>query len=226
MITDTYAGEGQRALDRLPRGHGDRCAVNDPGSVILCRMDNGAVFRIFGLACPGTATGRACTARRARWRPRAARATFGPGQVRVWHDHWLRRPGQPAERTYVPTGRSTAELANRAGHGGGDFWTNFEFANAIRSGKPPYLNVYRGVAMSSVGILAWKSALPTARPSTCRTSAGSRAARRLRTTTGRPSPAHAGPGQPPPSMLGFTKPSAKAVAGARKVWARQGYTGV
>jgi ABC-type transport system substrate-binding protein len=27
--------------------------VADPGSVILCRMDNGAVFRIFGLMLPG-----------------------------------------------------------------------------------------------------------------------------------------------------------------------------
>ncbi|MDP6505939.1 MAG: Gfo/Idh/MocA family oxidoreductase, partial [Planctomycetota bacterium] len=27
--------------------------VSDPGSVILCRMDNGAVFRIFGLILPG-----------------------------------------------------------------------------------------------------------------------------------------------------------------------------
>ncbi|MDP6984730.1 MAG: hypothetical protein QGG05_16770, partial [Candidatus Latescibacteria bacterium] len=28
-------------------------AVGDPGSVILCRMDNGAVFRLFGLILPG-----------------------------------------------------------------------------------------------------------------------------------------------------------------------------
>ena len=28
--------------------------VGDPGSLILCRMDNGAVFRIFGLIMPGS----------------------------------------------------------------------------------------------------------------------------------------------------------------------------
>ena len=31
-------------------------------------------------------------------------------------------------------------------------------------GTPPFLDVYRGVAMSSVGILAWKSALEDGRP--------------------------------------------------------------
>ena len=31
---------------------------------------------------------------------------------------------------------------------------------AIRTGEPPYLNVYRGVAMSAIGILAWKSVKP------------------------------------------------------------------
>jgi hypothetical protein len=36
---------------------------------------------------------------------------------------------------------------------------------------------------------------------------------------------HAAPGQPPPSIRGFVKPSAKAVANARKLWAKQGYQG-
>jgi hypothetical protein len=40
-----------------------------------------------------------------------------------------------------------------------------------------------------------------------------------------PFPDHAAPGQPPPSIRGFIKPKAAAVARARKVWAKQGYTG-
>ena len=52
-----------------------------------------------------------------------------------------------------------AQAALKAGHGGGDFFTNHYFAEAIRTGKPPYLDVYRGVAMSVAGILAWKSVL-------------------------------------------------------------------
>ena len=33
------------------------------------------------------------------------------------------------------------------------------FVEAVRSGRPPFLDVYRSVAMSSVGLLAWRSAL-------------------------------------------------------------------
>ena len=61
-------------------------------------------------------------------------------------------------------GANTRDLARKSGHGGGDFWTTFHFAEAIRTGKPPFLDVYRGVAMSSVGILAWKSALQDGQP--------------------------------------------------------------
>ena len=84
---------------------------------------------------------------------------FGSAQIRVWHEEWDVAPGELRERTYVPDWPEHGDLAREAGHGGGDFWTNFEFANAIRSGEQPFLDVYRGVAMSSVGILAWKSAL-------------------------------------------------------------------
>jgi hypothetical protein len=60
--------------------------------------------------------------------------------------------------TYRPEWPEHGDLAEKAGHGGGDFWTNYHFAEAIRSNRQPYLDVYRGVIMSSVGILAWKSA--------------------------------------------------------------------
>src|SRR5439155_15620686 len=82
---------------------------------------------------------------------------FGPGQVRVWHEEWNRREGAiPADRVYTPDWPEHGEKARRAGHGGGDFWTNFHFAEAIRTGQPRYFDVYRGLAMSVVGIVAWK----------------------------------------------------------------------
>ena len=46
-----------------------------------------------------------------------------------------------------------------SGHGGEDLFTNYNFANAIRTGEPPYHDVYHGVAMSIVGIQAYRSAL-------------------------------------------------------------------
>jgi predicted dehydrogenase len=204
--------------DPLPRH-------NDPGSVILCRMDNGAVFRIFGLWLPGHSNWTRVHGTKGAMETTRGPGYFGPGQVRVWHDHWARAPGQPLERTYVPDWPEHADLANKAGHGGGDFWTNFEFANAIRSGQPPYLDVYRGVAMSSVGILAWKSALQDGAPFDVpdfRREANRKAFENDRWS---PFPKDAGPGQPPPSIRGFVQPSAKAIADARRIWAKQGYKG-
>lgn len=47
---------------------------------------------------------------------------------------------------------------------GGDFWTNYYFTQEIISKKQIYLGVYKGVTMSSVGILAWKSSLKDDQP--------------------------------------------------------------
>ena len=46
----------------------------------------------------------------------------------------------------------------------GDFFTSFHFAEAIRTGQQPFLDVHRGVCMSIVGILAWRSALQDSAP--------------------------------------------------------------
>ena len=199
--------------------------VGDPGSVILCRMDNGAVFRIFGLMLPGHSNWTRIQGVKGAMETTRGPGYFGPGQIRVWHDEWLRAPGQPAERTYLPDWPEHGDLASKAGHGGGDFWTNFAFANAIRTGQPPYLDVYRGVAMSSVGILAWKSALvdgapfdvPDFRLEVCR--------REYADDHWSPFPAQADADSPPPSLLGMVKPAPQALARARKQWKAQGYTG-
>ncbi len=199
--------------------------VNDPGSVILCRMDNGAVFRLFGLWLPGHSNWTRVHGTKGAMETTRGPGYFGPGQVRVWHDDWLREPGQPAERTYVPDWPEHADLANRAGHGGGDFWTSFEFANAIRSGKPPYLDVYRGVAMSSVGILAWKSALKDGAPFDVPDFSKESSRKAFANDHWSPFPSHAAPGQPPPSIRGKITPDRAVVAQARAEWARDGYTG-
>jgi hypothetical protein len=75
------------------------------------------------------------------------------------HDEWELKKGQKPEQIYYPQFPSWAKSASGSGHGGGDFFTNYYFADAIRKSKQPYLDVYRGVAMSVVGIMAWKSVL-------------------------------------------------------------------
>ncbi len=206
--------------DPLPRR-------NDPGSVILCRMDNGAVFRIFGLWLPGHSNWYRVHGVHGAMEIVRGSGYFGSGQVRVWHDHWDCPAGVPKERVYSPDWPTHGDLAEKAGHGGGDFWTNFEFANAIRSGKQPFLDVYRGVAMSSVGILAWKSALEEGKPFDMPDFRRESSRKLFENDHWSPFPAHAGlaPDQPPPGMRGLVKPSAKVVAHACEQWRKQGYKG-
>lgn len=225
MITDTrpvsvnaLVVAAPEVTDQLPR-------YNDPTSVILCRMDNGAVFRIFGLWTPGHSnwyrfhgTGGAMEITRGP-------GYYGPGQVRVWHDEWNCPPGVPTERTYVPDWPEHGDLARKAGHGGGDFWTNFHFANAIRRGEQPYLDIYRGVAMSSVGILAWKSALEDGRPYPVPDFREEASRRQVEQDHWSPWPGDAGPGQPPPSIRGFVQPTDASIAFGKTIWAQQGYHG-
>jgi hypothetical protein len=188
-------------------------------------MDNGAVFRIFGLWLPGHSNWYRVHGSKGAMEVLRGAGYFGSEQVRVWHEAWDCPAGTEKDRTYKPDWPENAELANKAGHGGGDFWTNFEFASAIRSGTQPYLDVYRGVAMSSVGILAWKSALKEGVPFAMPDFRKESSRKAFENDHWSPFPDHAAPGQPPPSIRGFIKPKAAAVARARKVWAKQGYTG-
>jgi predicted dehydrogenase len=201
--------------------------VSDPGCCILCQMDNGAVFRIFGLVLPGHSNWTRIHGTRGAMEVVRGPGYFGTGQVRLWIDEWARKPGEPADRTWVPDWPEHGDLARRAGHGGGDFWTNFEFANAIRTGRPPYLDVYHGVTMSSVGILAWKSALQNGAPFEMPDfrKESSRKAYENDHWSPFPDHAHLAPNQPPPSLLGFVKPSPEGLRLARRIWKNMGYSG-
>ncbi len=115
--------------------------------------------------------------------------------------------------------------AIKAGHGGGDFFPLYYFADAIRKGEQPYLDVYRGVAMSIVGIQAYRSALadgatidvPDLRKESVR--------KQYEKDNWLPDPAQWTPDQPWSSVDGKKTPSAAAVNYARKVWKKIGYTG-
>jgi predicted dehydrogenase len=198
---------------------------SDPGFVMLCRTDNGAVFRIFGLILPGHSNWYRIHGTRGAMEITRGPGYFGPGHIRVWHEEWDLKPGEVSERVYVPDWPQHKELARRAGHGGGDFWTNFEFANAIRSGKQPFLDVYRGVTMSSAGILAWKSALEDGRPYEIPDFRKESSRKKYENVNWSPFPGEGGGENVPVSILGMQEPSQQAKAFSRKVWKEIGYHG-
>lgn len=199
--------------------------VGDPGSVILCRMDNGSVFRILGLLLPGHSNWYRIHGKRGAMEITRGPGYFGPEQIRVWHEEWDVKPGELRERTYVPDWPEHGELARKASHGGGDFWTTLHFAEAIRTGKHPFLDVYRGVTMSSVGILAWRSALEDGKPFDMPDFRKESSRKKYENDTYSPFPSHAERGYEPlpPSILGTPKPSKKGIAIAREVWKEIGY---
>lgn len=188
----------------------------DAGSVILCRTDDGAVFRIFGLSLPGHSNWYRVHGTKGAMEIARGPGYFGPGHVRVWHEAWNRWPGQPLERSYLPEWPEHAELAERAGHGGGDFWTNFHFARAIRSGEAPFLDVYRAVAMSSVGILAWRSALQEGQPVQVPDFRDEAQRAPLEADTWSPWPG--GDPRAPSSIHPSREPGAEALERARRIW--------
>jgi hypothetical protein len=77
----------------------------------------------------------------------------------VTYHSWTTPEGKPTSETYAPSWTANGELAERAGHGGGDFWTVYNFVNYVLNDEPVFFDVYRGCCMSAVAILAWRSCM-------------------------------------------------------------------
>jgi len=130
------------------------------GWAAMCQMDSGAIFRLIGGGIPGHSNFYRIHGTKGAAEITRGPGYFGPEQIRVWHDYWEVPENTPSERVYVPSWPVDAHLgsiAERSGHGGGDFWCDYFFAEAIRKNEQPFLDVYRGVAMSTVGILMNRS---------------------------------------------------------------------
>jgi hypothetical protein len=128
----------------------------DAAAIMLCQMDNGAICRITGWA---TFSGHGNWYRVAGTDGAVESLRQDQDQVFLRYNHWSKPEDAEERAIYAPEWQGNGELAEKAGHGGGDFWTTYYFAEAIRNGTQPYFDVYRGVTMSSLGILAWKSVL-------------------------------------------------------------------
>ena len=127
----------------------------DAFAMMTCITDGGALFRFTGCAAMASPSGYRFVGENGSCE---TGRTLG-SQVNVTYHHWLAPPDTPLSRTYVPGWPDKGELAERAGHGGGDFWTVYNFVEYLKNGTEPFFNVIRGAAMSAVGILAWRSCM-------------------------------------------------------------------
>ena len=130
----------------------------DRGGILLLEMDEGVIFRaggdnMFGsmgnwyrLSCEG---GNIESVR------------GGDPKVRLSINPWYldKESGYHTENVYVPEETDLDKQAEGAGHGGSDFFVTWNFVQDLIHKREPFMNVYRAVALSAVGILGWRSAL-------------------------------------------------------------------
>jgi len=194
----------------------------DAGMTILCRMDSGANVIVNGLLLRGHGTW---------YRIHGSRGVMenlrhgDRDMLRVAHDSFDLKSGESPEKIYRPQFPCHADLAAVAGHGGGDFFTNFFFAEAIRTRRQPFLDVFRGIDMSIAGIQAWKSVLDDGNTKPIPDFRKKSVRDHYRDENWSPFPEDAGPGQPPASIAGIRTPTQREVAEARRIWKAQGYSG-
>lgn len=195
----------------------------DPGSSILCKMDNGSSVNIVGLSLRGHSIWYRLHGTRGLMEN--LRTHGNQGKLRIVHEEWDRRSGDVSEKIYSPDFPVHADLARRAGHGGGDFFTNHFFAEAIRRNRQPWLNVYRGLDMSIVGIQAWKSALNQGAPYIIPDFRKESVRKKYENEQWSPFPEDAdkAPDQPLSSITGYNPPNKRCLAEARKIWREMGY---
>jgi len=192
---------------------------NDTASVIILRMDNGAVVKLLQWSLRGHGLWYRIHGNRGLME----NLRCGDQQMlRVRREPFDKKRGEPVERIYTPDFPTHHQKAARTGHGGADFFMNHLFAQAIRKGEQPYLDVYRGVAMSAVAILAYRSALEDSRTFEVPDFRDRKVRARYADDDWNPDPERRREGYPWPSVLGDITPPAQGLAFARKVWKAHG----
>lgn len=196
---------------------------NDTASCIIVRMNNGAIVKLlqYGLR------GHGLWVRIHGNKGLVENLRFGDtNMVRVRKEPFDKKIGEPVEKIYLPEFPEYAKDAYKYGHGGGDFFMNYFFAKAIETGKQPYLDVYRGVAMSIVGILAYRSALNNSNTVDMPDFRKKSERKKFSTDDWNPDPTRRKLGYPYPSVIGDIKPTKKGLAFAKKIWKNEECRGI
>ena len=218
-ITDTMPEKVNGFLIRTPPDSPEgrlRPRKTDSASMIALRMDNGAVVKLLQVGLRGHS---------GPTRIHCAKGFMSDanGEVNIIREQFHETVKQPKSMHYKPEFPVNDALARSAGHGGGDFFVLHHFAEAIRTGIPPFLDVYRGVAMSVVGILAFRSALNDSNTLVIPDFRKESERRRYAKDDWSPDPDRRRPGQPWSSIEGDKPITAEALTFARNIWKANGY---
>jgi predicted dehydrogenase len=213
-MTDTMPTSVNALAITNPEQEKTRVKRGDPTAITLIRMNNGAIFRLaHGLG-----------GHRYYYRLHGGKGMMetvghaGDGKISILRNAWELQSGEHETVSYKTKFPAYEAEAKKTGHYGGDYWIMYHFAEAIRSGEQPYLNVYRGVAMTAVGIMAWKSALQSGAPVDIPDFANEEERKLYEHDDWSPWPEDRRPGQPWPSLRGELIPSEEAIAIAENIW--------
>lgn len=135
--------------------------VSDGTAMMFCEMDNGMIARFTGCSAMGSdySRYRICGDKGGV----EAGHNIAGGNVRIFY-HGFTRPENAVSNviTYNADLSAMGEkgiLAAKAGHGGGDYWIAQNVIECFLDDAKPCFDVYQAVAMSTVGILGWRSCL-------------------------------------------------------------------
>lgn len=193
---------------------------NDIGSTILCKMDNDSLVIINGIMLRGHGNWYRIHGTRGRMENLRHEDSQ---KLRITHEAWDMLEGDAEEKIYRPSFPVHAGAAEQTGHGGGDFFTNYFFAKAVRENCQPYLNVYRGLDMTIVGIQAYKSALENGKPFEIPDFRDENVRKQYENDDWSPYPEDRREGQPYPSVKGKVEIGSEALEAAFKEWREMGY---
>lgn len=195
---------------------------SDLASVIVVRMDNGAVAKLLQVSLRG----HGVWVRIHGSKGLMENLRHGDRQMlRVYREPFDKPENEQGEMIYKPNFPEEHAKAIESGHGGGDYFMTYHFAEAIRKNEPPYLDVYRGVAMSIVGILAYRSALQDSNTIKVPDFRKKEERKAYVNDDWNPDPLRRKEGYPWPSITGDIKPTEEGLAYARKIWQEMGYKG-
>lgn len=178
---------------------------NDTASAVIVRMDDGSLLKLlqYGLRGDGLYTrihGNLGMMENLRHGDQ--------GSLRVRREPHDDPAGEGYDRVYRPELPATAAgSAERSGHAGADLFVSLAFAEAISAGVQPFFDVYRGVAMSMVGIQAYRSALAGGGPVEVPDLRDEAQQVAYEADQWSPDPEDRAEGQPWPSVLGDVSPT-------------------
>jgi len=141
----------------------DGDGLTDGAGIMLVEMEGGALFRISG-SCSFGGHGNWYRLGCEKGGIESLRGT--DDKVRLVINEWnltdeTRMFG--SECVYTPEVSELGKKALETGHSGGDFWVCWQFVQALHGLQKPAVDAKMAVAISSVGILGWRSVLEDSR---------------------------------------------------------------